>query len=720
MDDLIEIENPYYIVAGATLPEARRLVLKEGDTFGIFNSSGDIEPMGADAQGLFTHGMRHLSRLCTSINGVRPLLLSSRVTDDNARIIIDLTNPDLMEDGRIVLPHGTLHLVRYRFVWNDACFDKLILTNFAQQAVDVTLSISFAADFADIFEIRGTSRARRGERLEAQVDNDGVVLGYRGLDDVLRRTRIVCDPEPQRATGSEIRFRASLEPRARTQFHMTISNEPAAPDRSPSYGDNALQVVRSVRTNRSRCCIIDSTNERFTAWLNRSYADLRMLITRTESGPYPYAGVPWFSTVFGRDGLITAMQMLWINPEVARGVLAYLAREQATELDPGRDAEPGKILHEHRTDEMATLGEVPFGHYYGSVDSTPLFVMLAGMYYAATGEHEFIRSIWGNIECALRWIDEYGDLDGDGFVEYQRKSIDGLSNQGWKDSHDAVFHADGSLASGPLALCEVQGYAYAAKLHASHLAAALGDAERAAQLNEQAQTLKQRFIDAFWLQDLGTYAIALDGDKRPCAVRTSNPGHCLFSGIADKVHADAIAEQLLGPTMFSGWGVRTVGSTEPRYNPMSYHNGSIWPHDNAIITCGCARYGFQAHALRILNGWFDASVFLDLHRLPELCCGFRRRRGKGPTLYPVACTPQAWAAGAVFMMLAACLGLAIDGPKRQVRIHRPRMPHSVSQIRVRGLRIGQSSIDLLFHKEKHDVGVLLLRKEGPMDIIVSK
>lgn len=719
VDEAIVHEDRSYILAGPAT-DARTLVLKYGDTFGVFNAFGDIDNRSHVTLGLFTEGMRHLSQLRTRIDGQRPLLLSSKVTDDNTRIIIDLTNPDVAEHGKLAQPRGTLHLLRTLYLWGDACFERLTLSNYAQQPLEVVVSLEFESDFADIFEVRGMDRARYGDVLEPQVFDDHVILGYHGLDGVTRRTRIDCTPIPDSLTASEVQFRAALEPRGRTSFYLTVRCEPTCTMKSTSYKDNAIRLDHAVEASQHQNCRIDSSSKPFTQWINRSYADIRMLLTQTREGPYPYAGVPWFSTPFGRDGIITALQLLSFNPDIARGVLQYLASTQAQEHDASRDAEPGKILHERRTDEMAAIGEVPFGQYYGSVDATPLFVILAGAYYARSGDLGFIQTIWPNIERALEWIDHHGDVDGDGFVEYQAKSSDGLGNQGWKDSHDAIFHADGTLAASPIALCEVQGYVYQAKQHAAALARALARNEQADALLKQSETLQRRFNQAFWVEKLETYALALDGNKQPCAVRASNAGHCLFSGIADPERAERVCRMLMDRTMYSGWGVQTIASTEARFNPMSYHNGSIWPHDNAMIASGLARYGFQKEALRIFNSWFDASVFLDLHRLPELFCGFRRRVGKGPTLYPVACSPQAWAAGSVFMMLEACLGLSIDGPRREVHVHRPRMPRGINEFHIRNLRLDHASIDLLFHKEKRDVGVLVMRKEGPLDIIVSK
>jgi glycogen debranching enzyme len=399
--------------------------------------------------------------------------------------------------------------------------------------------------------------------------------------------------------------------------------------------------------------------------------------------------------------------------------LHRLAAFQATKYDKPSDAEPGKIVHEMRGGEMAMLREVPFGLYYGTIDATPLFVVLAGLYLERTGDLKTIEGLWPAIEHALAWMEGPGDRDGDGFIEYHRALDTGLQNQGWKDSYDAIFHADGKLAGGTIALCEVQGYAYMARRLAASSARRLGKAMRAEQLDAAATNLAEKFDAAFWLEDLGTYAIALDGDKKPCRVRTSNAGQVLWTGIARPDRAARVAEDLLSTHFFSGWGIRTVAKGQPRYNPMSYHDGSIWPHDNSLIAAGMARYGFMREAERVFEGLFAAATYMDLRRLPELFCGFRRRRGAGPTLYPVACAPQAWAAGTPFLLLQACLGLEFDPFGRKIRFRNPRMPSFAEEITLRDLGFEDAKVDVMLRRTDDHVALRILRSTGEIEVSLN-
>ncbi|MGH8323299.1 MAG: amylo-alpha-1,6-glucosidase, partial [Steroidobacteraceae bacterium] len=534
-----------------------------------------------------------------------------------------------------------LHIYRSKLIWQGACHERIHVRNFTLTPLNIALSLEFSADYADIFEVRGQHRARRGRVHEPCVGADFAELAYEGLDGVTRRTRLQCQPPPDAVSSSELRFSAHLDGHSEQVFEITITCSVAAPrEQAMSYDSAVALAERSLREGERFKCDVVTSHDRLNSWIERSSADLNMLLTHTSAGIYPAAGVPWFDTTFGRDGIITALECLWLSPNMARGVLSFLAQTQATRLDPEHDAEPGKILHEARRGEMAALGEIPFGRYYGSVDATPLFVMLAAAYWRRSGDLPFISSIWRNVVAALKWLDEYGDVDGDGFIEYQRRSPHGLIQQGWKDSHDSVFHADGSLADGPIALCEVQAYTYAARLAASELARALGDDALANELRDKARALRDVFEAKFWCDEMGLYALALDGNKQPCRVRASNAGHCLFTGIAPQGHVAALARALGDETFFTGWGVRTLADREVRYNPMAYHNGSVWPHDNALLALGFAGSPAKELAVRIFTAQLDASAYFESSRLPELFCGFRRREGKAPTSYPVACSPQ--------------------------------------------------------------------------------
>ncbi|MEW5849618.1 MAG: amylo-alpha-1,6-glucosidase [Myxococcota bacterium] len=721
MDDVIRLEDQFYILATSPRVDVRTRVLKEGDTFAVFDRYGDIQPVGTGEQGIFHQGTRFLSRLELRLGKERPLLLSSSVKQDNTLFMVDLANPDFSREGVVEVPRNTFHVFRSTLLWKGCCFEHLRIRNYALQRETISVRLQFSADYKDIFEVRGTVRSRRGELLPPQVHPHGVLLGYRGLDGVERRTSVECHPAPTAVGPDEMTLEVTLDAKAEASFNLTIRCITGTERvQEVRFEDATAAATDEYRVRLQRFRRMSTSNERFNDWLARSSADLEMMVTPVNGQLYPYAGVPWFSTVFGRDGILTALQTLWLEPDMARGVLAHLAATQAKEPDPERDAEPGKIVHETRGGEMAALREIPFGLYYGTVDATPLFVVLAGAYHDRTHDDAFLRALWPNILAALHWVDTYGDRDGDGFVEYARRSATGLVQQGWKDSNDSVFHLDGALADAPIALCEVQGYVYQARVAAARLAAALGEHERATQLARQAEELRRRFEEVFWCEELDTYALALDGNKRPCRVRTSNAGHCLWSGIASAERAARVGATLLSDHSFSGWGVRTVSSKESRYNPMSYHNGSIWPHDNAIIAAGLARYGMSGHVLRILEALFEASQTVEQHRLPELFCGFRRRPGEGPTLYPVACAPQAWASAAVYSLLQSALGLTVETAARRVQLRHPRLPIFLSRVTISGLSVGDAEVDLLLQRNNDDVSATVLQRRGQVEVAVLK
>ena len=708
----------FAIAVSATLQQRRTRTLKHGDTFAVFDHRGDIGGEPGNPEGLYHRDTRMLSQLQLLLEDELPLLLSSMTQDDNALFTADLSNPDLLEDGKVALRRENIHLNRMKFIWNGACYERLVVRNFSDRPLCLRLTYRFASDFADLFEVRGEHRSARGESRAALQSDCGVALRYKGLDQIERVTQIAFFPTPKTLTKERAGFEISLRPRATRRIFVRIGC--TTEEQSEWTGRTFYRRMRAARhalhQSSARAASVDSSNSVYNEIVRRSVSDLYMLITDTPQGPYPYAGIPWFSTPFGRDGIITALMTLWLDPTIARGVLGFLAATQATTVEPERDAEPGKILHEMRHGEMANLREVPFGRYYGSIDATPLFLLLLGEYFRRTGDLETVRSLWPNAEAALAWIDHYGDRDGDGFVEYHRQTKEGLANQGWKDSFDSIFHHDGRLAEGPIALCEVQGYVYGAKRHAALLAEALGHPQRAAALAGQAEAMRLRFESQFWCEELSTYALALDGAKQPCRVISSNAGQVLFTGITSTERAQRVATTLMSSAAFGGWGIRTIGSSESRYNPMSYHNGSIWPHDNGLIAMGFARYGLQKSAAQVFSALFDAAAYMDLRRLPELFCGFARRERNAPTQYPVACSPQAWASATPLCLLQASLGLELLDKTGEVKFYRPMLPDFLDHVRLRNLRLSTGSVDVLLHRQDDNIGVTVTRRDG--DIVV--
>lgn len=711
--------SDYHILATSSRADDRTRVVKHGESFGVFDTAGTIRRAGVGELGIYHEGTRFLSTFELALARRRPMLLGSTVRNDGV-LVIDLTNPDMLDFPGGALDRDLIHIGVTMCLWDGAWYARFHVHNFARRSIDLDFAMTFGADFFDVFEVRGMRREHRGTMQAPAVERDVATLSYRGLDDHVRLTRIEFLPAPVRLTATRAEFSLHLAAGDGTDVDVRAS---FGTDRSPPllHFDGAIErVMTETIIRKGRGVRISSSNERFDNWVERSSSDLQMMVTQTPHGPYPYAGVPWFSTAFGRDGILTASEVLWNDPELARGVLRYLAETQSTVDDPERDAEPGKIVHEVRRGEMAALREIPFGHYFGSVDATPLFVVLVADYWRRSADRGVVEGLWPHVLRALDWIDRHGDLDGDGFVEYVTRASRGLVSQGWKDSHDSVSHADGSIVEGPVAICEAQGYVFAARRSAAELARVLGHEDYAQRLEALAEELRVKFERAFWSERLGTYALALDGKKQPCEVRASNAGHLLWSGIVEPTRATRVVETLFSPSTFTGWGLRTLDATAARFNPISYHNGSVWPHDNALIAMGLARYGFKSECTALLTALFEGSHHFELGRTPELFCGFSRRPSHGPTAYPVACSPQAWAAGSVFWLLQACLGLSIDAPNKRILLDRPRLPSSVAELTIRDLQVGAARVDLLFRGHGDDVGVQLLRREGVVEIATIK
>jgi glycogen debranching enzyme len=668
-------------------------VLKHGDMFIVSDAFGDMHGPG---DGLFHNDTRLLSRLRLSIAGKPLVLLGAAVGQDNVVFTAHLTNMPLPPLGGPPMPQAIIHIERTRLIWRSRLYERFCLMNFGQDAVRIPVSLEFAADFRDMFEVRGARRRVRGRVLPHMVADDSVELGYEELDGLKRACFLAFNPTPTTVAMDSASFEIVIPPHDRRDLFFEVGTEPAGPPSGERFREASLQARYSARSLRRRGATIATSGRLFNEWLGKSRADLALLTTELPTGPFPYAGIPWFSTAFGRDAIITALQVLWLDPTLAQGVLRFLAEHQATETSRFADAAPGKIMHETRKGEMARLGELPFARYYGGVDTTPLFVMLAGAYGERTGDLDLVETLWPSLQSAMHWIEGNIELSRGGFLSYARGEVTGLANQGWKDSEDSVFHADGD-AAGPIALVEVQGYAYAAFRVMADLARRRGATSDAESWLAKAQRLQAAVERSFWLDDLGTYAIALDGDDRPCRIHASNPGHLLFSGLPHSNRAERVSDQLLSPMFDTGWGIRTLGKEEARYNPMSYHNGSVWPHDTALCGAGMARYGARDGVARLLTGMFEAAVKFGM-RLPELFCGFARRAGEPPVAYPVACVPQAWASGSVFMLLQACLGLRIDGWRGEIHVDRPRLPVGIDKLTVRNLTAGTARVDLTFQR----------------------
>ncbi len=717
-------EEKYHVDAGAINYDERTHVINHYDTFCIFDRWGDIHPKGKKSLGIFYKGTRFLNQLELQLNKQKPLLLSSSIKQDNEILSVDLANPKL-QDCDIL--ENTIHLRREQFIRNGIYYEEINVNNYSEKTCGFNLLISFDADFADIFEIRGSKRNVTAPAPELTFSGNKIIFNYAGLDDILRRTEIVFKEKTEFVINNNtVLFPIKLKHQQNYKIEYSIyfkiekKSSDIKSENALVFEDIKKGIQKDIEKTQLLFATIDSDNEKFNNWVNRSRADIQSLLTQTAYGKYPYAGVPWYNTVFGRDGIITAMEILWIAPEVAKDVLNFLAHTQSKDMNAAKDAEPGKIVHEMRYGEMANTGEVPFKEYYGTIDATPLYLMLAGMYYQQTGDLETIKSIWKNIKAANEWIDKYGDIDGDGFVEYDNKSEKGLTNQGWKDSYDSIMYANGDLCDGPIALCEVQGYVYAAKKQVSLIARALHEKKYAEKLEEEAKSLQEKFNKKFWDEELGAFALALDGQKKPCKVLASNAGHCLFTGIAEPAHAKKLAERLTGKEMFTGWGIRTLAGNEVRFNPMSYHDGSVWPHDNAIIAFGLSKYGYKQEVLKIMQGLFDASLFIDLQRLPELFCGFNRRQNEGPTAYPVACSPQAWAVGAVFLLMQACLHAEINGVDKIIVFTKPQLPDFLKKVIITNLKLGNGFCHFEVYRHKLDVSFHIIRKPDDWELIIKK
>lgn len=711
--------------APAIIAEAavERLVIKEGRLFVCCRPNGDILP-GFGGDGLYFDDTRYLSELRMDLSEKYPILLSS--SDDlGYALAASLTNPEITSGGDTI-PQQTLSITRFRFV-ESHLHEQITVTNYARIPAEVEFKLLLKADFADTFEVRRvTEREMRGELLEPRSTNGEVSFGYRGEDDVFRETSVRFKPKAEVNLLSDqevaLTWRLRLAPETPHTLELTVT--PVAGNGSKRAGRATFhrsleKVTRDHEQWIGAGTEIVCDNEEFAEVLQASVRDLKALITPIEQGEVIAAGIPWYVAPFGRDSVIASYESLLFNTAPARSTLLFLADHQSKTDDPSRDAEPGKILHEIRYGELARAHLIPHTPYYGSVDSTPLFIMLCAAYYRWTHDEETMARLLPSISAGLEWIRDHGDVDGDGFLEYQTRSDVGLANQGWKDSADAVVHLDGQVAEGPIALAEVQGYVYLAKLRIAEVLRELGEGARSDDLEKEARALREAFNDLFWNSAEGFFALALDGEKKPVNAIASNPGHGLYCGIIDEEKAGPLVERLMAPDMFSGWGIRTLSRDFPSYNPMSYHNGSVWPHDNAIIAAGMKRYGFHDETDRIATAMFDAARISKNRRLPELYCGFDRREGLPYVQYPVACSPQAWSAAAPLMLLQAMLGISARAPDGVLTINKPRLPSWLRRVELTRLRVGKGSLSIAFGRDREKTSVALLDREGDIRLSVE-
>jgi glycogen debranching enzyme len=704
--------------------EAREdlLALKSDAQFVCTRPDGSIRPARASGEGYYAQDTRHLSELRLVVGGLPTVPLSS-VMESGHHAVINATNPVLARDGASV-PQDTLN-VRRTVLVADRLYYRVLVQSFHTQPVATVVEISLAADFADVFEVRGVGRRTGGQLARPTREADRLRFSYLAVDGRRRETLVDLSPTPGRVRidGNRVHVAWDLRLGAGEAIELQLTVLPVMRGRR-RVGPTLEQVASRLEAAHTDwvggCARVSTDNELFDRLIDASVRDLHALMMPLGEHALPAAGIPWYVAPFGRDSLLSSCESLMINPAVARGSLLALAGLQADADEEWRDSEPGKILHELRIGELARTGQIPHTPYYGTVDATPLFLMVAGGYYRWTLDLDTMEQLRPALDAALHWIDEWGDRDGDGFVEYERRSPAGLRNHGRKDSDDAIMHADGSLAQGPIALVEVQGYVYEAKLRIADVYHALGDRPRADRLRSEAAALRQAFNEAFWMADEGFYALALDGQKNQVRSVTSNPAHCLYCGIVDDDRARLVEERLMAPDMYSGWGIRTLSSDSNAYNPMSYHNGSVWPHDNAIAAAGLKRYGFDAATTRIATGLFDVASGAREFRLPELLCGFQRDGSRAIVAYPVACIPQAWAATAPFMLVQALLGISAHAPENRLTVDRPRLPEWLGRVEIRDLRIGRSKVALGFqYSPSGSTGFSLLDQRGDVQVTMS-
>jgi glycogen debranching enzyme len=714
-------------------------VLKEGEVFLVTRPDGEIPRENRAGLGLYYLDTRFLSCLEVFLEGTKPVYLSG-FTRGSHFSQMEFTNTEMKTSSGEVIGLETIHIRTLR-VLKENLYQRMRFVSFAPKPLRVRVRFAVAADYADIFEVRGVQREQRGVYEPPLVQPDGLVFSYIGLDRIKRCTRISFSPLPDRIWVEDgqgyVEFQVELFPKNKHYIFLQVMPFIESPGTvlekkklihwpgSPIEIDNieiafpraSIELAKSYSEWRRECTSFTSDNAFFNQMVSRAITDLRALMSNYgETGRIVEAGIPWYAAPFGRDALITSWETLILNPEIARDTLRFLATYQGSKVDPWKEERPGKILHEIRRGEMACNGEVPHTPYYGSVDATLWFVILLAEFYHWSGDRSFLEEMSIPLKRCLEWYRQYGDLDGDGYVEYLRESELGLMNQGWKDSWNGVVDKDGSIPEGPIALVEVQAYLYLALRSAADLMVALGEHEEATRLNQEASRVRHNFLRDFWLQEEGFLAFCLDGKKRPVKTIVSNPGQCLFTGVLPSPQAARVIQRLFEPDLYSGWGIRTMSANEQAYNPMSYHNGSVWPHDNAIIAQGLRYYEQFAFLEQLVTNLFEAAQFFPYYRLPELFCGFTRRETSGPVRYPTSCDPQAWAVGSIFLLIRAMLGLSCRSG--EVRVNKPFLPRWLNELYIENLSVGTARIDIEFARSRGRTFCNVVRCDGDVKVII--
>ncbi|MBO1512501.1 amylo-alpha-1,6-glucosidase [Metabacillus bambusae] len=692
-------------------------VIKENDLFLLTDDKGNIPENHSYGLGLYKKDTRFLSKLDLRINGEEPILLSSDASVNYMASIL-LTNPHMEKDGELILWRESVEIQRTRFIYDELLYETIKVKNYFPKPVQFELSVYMDVDFSDMFIVRGFQNGEIGKRTGERIDGNSIAFQYAGADYVNRSTIVTWDTEAKSISqNGVVTFEFELNHAEEKEVTLIIQ---------PQIGESKNRRILSKKT------ALENLKTSYTSWeketttvktdfaplqklVDRGISDLRVLLTDIGHGSFPVAGLPWFGVPFGRDSLIAALQMLAFNPEVAKGTLLTLAQYQGKNVDPWRDEQPGKIMHEIRYGELSTTNQIPFTPYYGTIDATPLFLILLTEYVKWTGDFDIVTRLEENINAALKWIDEFGDRDGDLFVEYHQEASKGFANQGWKDSGDSIVHRDGDYADSPIALSEVQGYVYQAKIGIASIFEQLHRHKQASKLRSQAEQLKKRFDEAFWMRDVNFYAIALDRDKKQVGTVTSNPGHVLFSGMLDMDKMEAVTDMLISPKMFSGYGIRTMGEGEAGYNPMSYHDGSIWPHDNSMILLGMSKARRQDAVNTVINGLIQAASYFEYDRLPELFCGYDQSIGKA-VKYPVACSPQAWAAGTPLVFIQTILGLFPNSLQKEIYLA-PHLLDEMNELLVENITIGDGHLSIYISRIENGLKIGVLKNTTGYELI---